>query len=294
MPPARGWVVGKCEILRIYFSPPLCPEVQVLMPQTCPKSRLIQNLWIFVLVLNQDGTSLGGIKTCTSGRAFSHPPVLGRAPTKKNKISYSADMEFVVPEEILKDPKLAKWVKEHGFIDDKSWKRPKNPFHSLIHSIIYQQVSGKAAASILKKFKKLFGNKFPTPAQVLALPEEILRSAGLSGQKAKYIRDLADKFSDGTIVPRKFPRMTNDEIIEHLTRVKGIGVWTAHMFLLFTLKRPDILPTLDLAIRKGFQVIYGLKKMPEHAQMEKLARGWRKHASLASLYMWRASDGLKK
>jgi DNA-3-methyladenine glycosylase II len=209
-------------------------------------------------------------------------------------------MQFTVPEEILKDPKLAKWVKEHGFIDDKEWKRPRNPFHSLIRSIIFQQVSGKAAASILNKFKKLYPaspkasqgerhGRMPTPTEVISTSEEHLRSAGLSRSKAKYLKDLAAKFQDGTIVPRKFPKMTNDEIVEHLMRVKGIGVWTAHMFLLFTLRRPDILPTLDLAIRKGFQVVYGLKQMPEHAQMEKLARGWRQHASLVSLYLWKFS-----
>jgi DNA-3-methyladenine glycosylase II len=207
---------------------------------------------------------------------------------------YSAHMKHSIPEEILKDKKLAKWVREHGFIDDKEWKRPKNPFHSLIRSIIYQQVSGKAAASILKKFKALFGNKFPTPEQLLEKTDEELRSAGLSRGKVIYIRDLAEKFKDGTINPRKFPRMSNDEIIEHLTRVKGIGVWTAHMFLLFTLKRPDILPTLDLAIRKGFQVVYGLKKLPEHDAMERLARGWRMHASTASLYLWKISEHAPK
>ena len=198
-----------------------------------------------------------------------------------------------IPRELLADKKLAKWMRTHGPMDESQWDRPKNPFHSLIRSIVYQQVSGKAATSILKKFKKLFGNKFPTSAQVLGLPETELRSAGLSGQKTKYIRDLAEKFSDGTIEPRKFPKMTNDEIIEHLVRVKGIGVWTAHMFLLFTLRRPDILPTLDLGIRKGFQVAYGLKKLPDHKQMEKLAKSWRQHASLASLYLWQIADTKK-
>ncbi len=203
-------------------------------------------------------------------------------------------MKFNVPEEILKDKKLALWVRKHGLIeDDKTWKRPRDPFHSLLRAIIYQQISGKAAESILKKFKRLFANKFPAPQQILAISEKDLRSAGLSSSKVVYIRDLAEKFQDGTISPSKFPTMTNDEIIEHLIRVKGIGVWTAHMFLLFTLKRPDILPTLDLAIRKGFQVVYGLKELPEHEAMEKLARGWRKHASLASLYLWRISEHAK-
>src|SRR5262249_14525425 len=143
--------------------------------------------------------------------------------SEKPNVPYSDHMKWTVPEEILKDKQLAKWVKEHGYIDDSDWKRPKDPFHSLMRSIIYQQVSTAAANSILKKFQGLFGGKFPTPEQVLAKTEDELRTAGLSGQKARYIRDLAEKFSDGTIVPRKFPKMTNDEIIEHLTRVKGIG-----------------------------------------------------------------------
>lgn len=199
-------------------------------------------------------------------------------------------MQFSIPEEILQDPKLAKWVREYGMLDDTEWSRPADPFHSLIRSIIYQQVSGKAAASILNKFKDLFAGQFPTPQQVLEKTEEELRSAGLSRSKAIYIRDLAQKFADHTIEPRKFPHMSNDEIIEHLTRVKGIGVWTAHMFLLFTLKRPDVLPTLDLAIRKGFQVVYALRDTPSHARMEELAKPWREHASLASLYLWKASS----
>lgn len=202
-------------------------------------------------------------------------------------------MKIVIPEEILKDKKLAAWVKEHGYIDDETWNRPKNAFHSLLRSIVYQQVSGKAAASILNKFKGLYDGKLPTPEMVLATSEEKMRSAGLSGQKARYIRDLAEKFRDKIIEPRKFPKMTNDEIVEHLTRVKGIGVWTAHMFLLFTLRRPDILPTLDLGVRKGFQIVYGLRKLPSHEQMERIAKNWRQHASTASLYFWRAADNAK-
>ena len=120
-----------------------------------------------------------------------------------------------------------------------------------------------------------------------------LRRAGLSPQKAMYIKDLAKKFLDGTIRHRSFHRMTNDEIIEHLVQVKGIGVWTAHMFLIFTLQRPDVLPTGDLGIQKGFQLVYKLKKLPDHKKMEELARPWRKHASVASWYLWRVADGTK-
>ena len=202
-----------------------------------------------------------------------------------------------VPPELLSDKRLSRIIREHGSVheaSEKRWRRPRNPFHSLIRSIIYQQVSGSAAASILRRFKANYGNRFPKPAEVLKTQIEKLRASGLSGQKATYIRDLAAKFVDGTIRPRKFTKMTNEEIIEHLTRVKGIGVWTAHMFLIFTLKRPDILPTLDLGVRKGFQAVYRMKHLPTHEEMEKLAAKWRKHASLASLYMWKMADEARK
>jgi DNA-3-methyladenine glycosylase II len=198
-----------------------------------------------------------------------------------------------IHKEILRDKRLAKLVRKVGPIDSSVWKHPRNTFHSLLRSIIHQQVSGAAATSIEKKLKKLFRDRFPTPAQVLAASERKLHGAGLSGQKVQYVRDLAEKFANGTIATRKFPKMSNDEIIKHLVRVKGIGVWTAHMFLLFTLKRPDILPTLDLGIRKGFMEVYNLSELPDHDTMERIAQGWRAHASYASLYLWRASDEIK-
>jgi len=190
---------------------------------------------------------------------------------------------------------FAPLIKKHGK-PALDWGRPglNNPFRSLLRSIIYQQVSGAAAASILKKFVALFGGKkFPKPAEVLKTRNAKLRSAGLSPQKIKYVKDLAKKFSDGTIRPRSLSKMNNDEVIEHLVKVKGIGVWTAHMFLIFTLNRPDILPTGDLGIQKGFQIMYGLKKLPSPEQMEKLAKPWRKHASYASWYLWRVADEAK-
>ncbi len=192
---------------------------------------------------------------------------------------------------LKKDKRFAALIKQHGA---PQLNRGMKPFQSLVRSIIYQQVTGKAAASILAKFEALFSAKrFPTPEEVLAMPMDKLRSAGLSMQKASYIKDLSEKFVDGTIEPKKFKKMTNDEIIEHVTRVKGIGVWTAHMFLIFTLERLDILPTGDLGIQKGFQAVFNLKKLPTPTQMEKLAKDWREHASVASWYLWRAADGAK-
>lgn len=193
---------------------------------------------------------------------------------------------------LKRDPRFARLIKTHGMPRLSRGNPPAGgPFRALVRSIVYQQVSGKAAASILKRFIGLFERKkFPTPKDVRAIPLRKLRAAGLSAQKASYIKDLAEKFLDGTIKHRSLHKMETADIIEHLTQVKGVGVWTAHMFLIFTLNRPDVLPVGDLGIRKGFQIVYGLKTLPDEKKMEKLARPWRKHASAASWYLWRAAD----
>lgn len=191
-----------------------------------------------------------------------------------------------------RDPYFKLLIKKHGVPDQR---RSRTPFEALARSIVYQQLSGKAAQTILDRFIALFeGKKFPTPEEINMASITELRSAGLSLSKASYIKDLAKKFSDGTIKTRSLYRMTNDEIIEHLTQVKGIGVWTTHMFLISTLNRPDILPTGDLGIRKGFQIVYKLKDLPDEKKMEKLARSWRPYASFASWYLWREADAAKK
>ena len=196
---------------------------------------------------------------------------------------------------LKRDKRFARLIKKHGLPVFK-WNNFErgNAFQSLCRSIIYQQVSGAAAATILARFVALFPKaEFPTPLAVREIPVGKMRGAGLSAQKASYIKDLALKFSDGTIRHESLNRMTNEEIVGHLTQVKGIGVWTVHMFLIFALNRPDVLPTGDLGIRKGFQIVYGLKSPPDRAKMERLARDWRAHASAASWYFWRAADGAK-
>ncbi len=194
------------------------------------------------------------------------------------------------------DKYLARLVKKYGPPDlnwgGKKQKKKKDSFQALTRSIIYQQISGKAGESILKKFIALFG-KFPTPKQALTMPIKKLRSAGLSPQKATYIKDLAKKFNSGIIKHKKLHTLKNEEVIEHLVQVKGIGVWTAHMFLIFTLNRPNVLPTGDLGIQKGFKKVYGLRSLPTHQKMETLAKPWREHASYASWYFWRVADDNK-
>lgn len=194
---------------------------------------------------------------------------------------------------LKKDRRFAALIRTYGAPDRP---RERNAFRALARSIIFQQVSGNAARSILKRFQELFGTerKFPSPRAVMAMPIEKLRSAGVSLQKASYLHDLAEKFSRGVIKHRRFARMSNDEVIRHLVQIKGVGEWTAHMFLIFTLNRLDILPTGDLGIRKGFQVVYRLATLPDAQKMERLARPWRTHASVASFYLWRVADGAGK
>lgn len=189
---------------------------------------------------------------------------------------------------------MAALVKRHGHPDLSRYHGKVTMFESLLRSIVYQQISGKAAASILARVHALYPGARPTPMLVLKTPAAKLRSAGLSAQKVVYVKDLAAKCLDGTINEKRFPAMTSVEIVEHLVQVKGIGEWTAHMMLIFKLHRLDILPVGDLAIRKGFQRVYALKKTPNAKEMEKLAEKWRAHASIASWYLWREMDSLRK
>ena len=197
---------------------------------------------------------------------------------------------------LRRDKRFAALIKKHGPPD---LTRGKDHFQALMRSIIRQQVSGAAANTIHARFLALFPparpgkGKSPTPEMVRALSIAKMRAAGLSGQKASYIKDLAEKFSDGTIKHRVLHKMESADIVEHLTQVKGIGVWSVHMFLIFTLNRLDVLPTGDLGIRKGFQILYKLKGLPSHEEMERLAQPWRTHASLASWYFWRVADEAK-
>jgi len=163
-------------------------------------------------------------------------------------------------------------------------------FHSLTRSIVYQQLSGKAADTIFRRFEAACGVRRLNPQAVLALPEDQMRAAGLSGQKARYIRDLAEKTAAGQIRFARHPRLTDDEVLAELTPVKGIGVWTVQMYLMFALRRPDVFPVLDLGIRNGMQRVYGLTPQAKHPEYEAIAESWRPWRSVASWYMWRVLD----
>lgn len=165
------------------------------------------------------------------------------------------------------------------------------PFQALTRAIIFQQLSGKAARTIFNRFLALYPKKkFPAPEDVLKTSPAKLRSAGISAQKAGYLKDLARKCTDGTINARLFPKMSDEEIREHVVAVKGVGGWTADMFLMFTVRRPDVLPVGDLGIRKGFQRLFKLRALPDAKKMEKLAEPWRPFRTVACWYLWRLAD----
>jgi DNA-3-methyladenine glycosylase II len=170
-----------------------------------------------------------------------------------------------------------------------------NYYQELVESIISQQLSVKAAAAIVKRFLILFSSQsFPTPDEILSIDIETYRTAGLSRQKATYIRDLATKVLDGTIQFKDIDTRSNDEIITELTKIKGVGVWTAHMFLMFCMGRLDVLPVGDLGIKNGIQKLYNLSESPTPEQMELIAikNNWHPYESVASWYIWRSLDNM--
>jgi DNA-3-methyladenine glycosylase II len=163
-------------------------------------------------------------------------------------------------------------------------------FDMLVRSIVYQQLSGKVAAVIFGRLLAAVKGEL-TPRRVLRLPHERMRALGLSNQKATYIRDLAERTKSGEVDFAALPGMSDEQVIETLTRVKGIGVWTAQMFLIFALKRMDVLPVGDLGVRSAIKKEYGLAELPKPGDMEELARPWRPYCSVASWYLWRSLDG---
>lgn len=165
-------------------------------------------------------------------------------------------------------------------------------FEALAHSIVYQQLSGKAAATIFGRFRALFaGREFPDPEGVLAMPHRALRSAGLSEAKARAIRDLAQHAKSGTIPSvDQLRRMAPDEVVELLTVVRGVGRWTVEMLLLFRLGHPDVLPAHDLGIRKGLARISKRRELPEPEAVTRRGERWRPYRSVASWYLWRATE----
>lgn len=193
------------------------------------------------------------------------------------------------------DRKLARIIKQVGACP-LAPRRGVAPWQALVQSVAYQQLNGTAAETIFKRFLALFpGQKFPTPEQIVAAPDERLRSAGLSRAKTAAIRDIAAHVMRGVVPDRRgMKKLSDAEIIERLTVIRGVGPWTVEMLLMFTLGRPDVLPATDYGVRSGFALVYGLKELP--APKDLLAHGerWRPYRTVASWYLWRAIDLAKE
>ncbi len=182
------------------------------------------------------------------------------------------------------DPRLAKVIARVGEFE---FEREGPHFEALVEAIVYQQIAGSAAQAILKRFKGLYNGNIPTPRQYLGTNIRKLRSAGLSPQKMSYIRDLCLRIQSGRLDLEKLADMEDEDVVGILDEVRGIGRWTAEMFLLFVLGRTDVLPVDDLGLRKAVQKTYRLRKLPSKDRMEELAVPWRPYSSIATLYLWR-------
>jgi len=188
---------------------------------------------------------------------------------------------------LRQDPILAKIIDRVGPYGIQ-FREPN--FETLVRSIVYQQLSGKVAGVIFGRLAAAVHGSF-TPEAILKLRPSRMRALGLSTQKTAYIRDLARHARDRHVTFEDLETLPDAEVIERLTQVKGIGVWTVHMFLIFALRRPDILPTGDLGVRNAIRRAYNLEELPSPADMEKMAAAWRPWCSVASWYLWRSLEG---
>jgi DNA-3-methyladenine glycosylase II len=187
------------------------------------------------------------------------------------------------------DPVMASIIEQIGRCGLVRSKR-EDPFIAIVEAIIWQQLSGKAARTIYERFLKIFAGGRPTPAAILATSDEAMRAAGLSRGKIAYLRDLSAKVLDGTVHLESLETMANDDVVAAMTKVKGIGRWSAEMFLMFRLQRADVLPVGDLGIVKAIQRHYRLRKTPTPERMLKIAESWRPYRSVASWYLWASLD----
>lgn len=211
---------------------------------------------------------------------------------------YTADRDAILAHLRAADPKLAVVIDRVGHCDIRNM-RGFSIYESLLRSIVYQQLAGKAAATILARVQRLYAPDiedvaklpYPTPQQILSTPPELLRSAGLSQNKMLAVKDLAAKTLDGTVPSLQRARfLSDDELIQRLTTIRGIGQWTVEMMLMFRLGRLDVLPVSDYGVRKGFQLTYNMRALPRADQMHRRANKWKPYRSIAAWMMWRVLE----
>jgi DNA-3-methyladenine glycosylase II len=191
------------------------------------------------------------------------------------------------------DPVLRGLIDRVGVkaLGDRRVERPRDHYGALVRSIVGQQLSTKAARAIYARLTDRFGGRTPTPEEVLADdPEELKAAAGLSRAKVSFLRSLAEHVLDGSLELPRLSRLSDEQVTAELVAVKGLGLWTSHMFLIFHLRRPDVLPVGDLGIRRAMMLAYDLPEMPAPAEMERIAEPWRPYRSLASEFLWTSLD----
>ena len=191
---------------------------------------------------------------------------------------------------LKRDPIMKKIIISVG---DYTLKKRRHHFAVLIESIISQQLATRAAETIFDRFKGLYST-FPTAFEIIATKNSTLRSAGLSNMKVEYLKDLASKINQGKVRLEVLSKMNDEEVIKHLTQVKGIGRWTAEMFLIFSLGRPDVLPAGDLGLQKGVQMAFSLPRLPKPNEVEELGSRWKPYRSIATWYLWKSLQKFDK
>lgn len=190
------------------------------------------------------------------------------------------------------DHVLRRLIDERGPIDPETDRRGSRPdgYQALARAIVGQQLSTKAAASIWGRVTELFGGETPAPSQLLEVDGSELRDAGLSWSKVGFLKDLAERVEDGRLDLARLGELSDEDVVAELTEIKGVGRWTAEMFLIFHLARPDVISTGDLGIRRATQLAYELEDLPGPTDLERIAEPWRPHRTLACLYLWRSLD----
>lgn len=203
----------------------------------------------------------------------------------------SIEPDYSIALQALKsaDPTLAAVIDRVGECQLAHSQGTEDLFFALTESILYQQLSGKAAAAIHRRFLQLYGDR-PSPADLLNTSDEELRGVGISRSKVLYLKDLAQKVSDGLPSLEQLAPMDDEAIIKTLTAIKGVGRWTAQMILIFRMHRWDVLPVDDLGVRSGIQRLYNLEALPNKATVERIGQPWRPYRSIASWYLWRSVD----
>jgi DNA-3-methyladenine glycosylase II len=222
------------------------------------------------------------------GAASPGRPRRRRIDRDRERVAISTDRKAIAALRKA-DPVLRGVIDEVGSVGDFLAGRPTDHYGTLVRSIVGQQLSTKAAASIYARLLERFGGRAPTPEEVLADDPDALRAAaGLSHAKVRYLRSLAEHVLDGSLRLDRLGDLPDDEVIAELVAVKGLGVWSAHMFLMFHLHRPDVLPVGDLGIRRAVKIHYGLTELPTPAELTDIAEPWRPHRTLACIYLWRS------